>query len=228
MLTPTTRSRAWDMLTRFGLDAIVFRFWELPWKSPHPEIRGARGAILFPGVLPDEPIPFGLALAAASLEYVFQRLPHLDRWPDIPIRAAVRAVRQSLRVSNDEADMMEGALYGVEQLIRPERLTEAQLKRFLARSTAAESRALIAALPPGWEMERRGKLSTQLAQLEQTDYAPTPLINGDDLTDAGLKPGPKFKVALDQTYDAQLEGRITTRKDALEMAIGIAKGATAG
>jgi hypothetical protein len=38
-------------------------------------------------------------------------------------------------------------------------------------------------------------------------------------------PGPKFKVALDQTYDAQLEGRITTRKEALEMAIGIAKGA---
>ena len=54
-----------------------------------------------------------------------------------------------------------------------------------------------------------------------------PLVTGDDLTDAGLKPGPRFKVALEQTYDAQLEGHVTTRKEAIEMAIGIAKGGPA-
>jgi tRNA nucleotidyltransferase/poly(A) polymerase len=227
MLSPPTRDHAWEVLQRFGLDTIIFRFWELPWKGPHPEIRGSRGVILFSQVAAGERISFGLALAAATLEYALQRVPSLDRWPDIPVRAAVRAMRQSLRLSNEEADEMEGALYGLEQLIKFD-LTEAQLKRFLARRTAGASRTLLSALPANWEVERRSRVSGRLAELEHTDFAPTPLITGDDLTDAGLQPGPTFKVALDQTYDAQLEGRITTRKEALEMAIGIAKGAVAG
>jgi poly(A) polymerase len=224
-LTAPTRVRAWEMMERFGLDTVVFRFWQLPWKTPHPEVRGGRSGILLPRVSPGERVQFGVALAAATLEYAAQRLPHLGDWQSIPVRTIVRALRQSLRLSNDEVDAMEGTLYGVEQLLKTVSPIEAQLKRFLARPTAAASRAILAALPPEWESERRAELSSRLAELEKTDFAPTPLINGDDLTDAGLMPGPKFKVALDQTYDAQLEGRITTRKEALEMAIGIAKGA---
>ena len=51
------------------------------------------------------------------------------------------------------------------------------------------------------------------------DVAPQPLITGNDLLAAGLKPGPVFKRVLDAVYDEQLEGRVTTKERALELAL---------
>lgn len=47
---------------------------------------------------------------------------------------------------------------------------------------------------------------------------PAPLVTGDDLVRAGHQPGPRFKRVLDDIYDAQLEGRVSTHHQALEMA----------
>ena len=57
----------------------------------------------------------------------------------------------------------------------------------------------------------------------------TPLAAGiiDDLTAAGLTPGPVFKSVLDAVYDAQLEGRISSREQALAMALELANGKSA-
>jgi poly(A) polymerase len=50
------------------------------------------------------------------------------------------------------------------------------------------------------------------------DLNPTPLINGHDLvTYFGLTPGPLFKRLLDAVREAQLEGTISTRAEALEL-----------
>ncbi len=46
---------------------------------------------------------------------------------------------------------------------------------------------------------------------------PTPLITGDDLIEAGYKPGPRFKVILSAVEDGQLEGRLQSKNDALEL-----------
>lgn len=50
------------------------------------------------------------------------------------------------------------------------------------------------------------------------------LINGDDLKEIcpRLAPGPRYKEILDAVEDAQLEGTITTREEALEMAVNLA------
>jgi poly(A) polymerase len=47
---------------------------------------------------------------------------------------------------------------------------------------------------------------------------PKPLLRGDDLIAAGYLPGPRFKEILGALEDAQLEGRIATREDALAFA----------
>ncbi len=47
---------------------------------------------------------------------------------------------------------------------------------------------------------------------------PEPLLTGDDLNAAGLKPGPKYKLLLDSVRDAQLEGKIANSDQALELA----------
>ena len=44
---------------------------------------------------------------------------------------------------------------------------------------------------------------------------PTPLITGDDLIAAGYQPGPQFKDLLTAVEDAQLDGSITTKEEAM-------------
>lgn len=46
---------------------------------------------------------------------------------------------------------------------------------------------------------------------------PRPLVNGRDLIDMGLEPGPRFRVLLRAVQDAQLEGSVSGREQALAM-----------
>ena len=46
---------------------------------------------------------------------------------------------------------------------------------------------------------------------------PAPLITGNDLIAAGLRPGPKFKEVLTAVEDAQLEGAIASKDEALSL-----------
>jgi poly(A) polymerase len=43
------------------------------------------------------------------------------------------------------------------------------------------------------------------------------LVTGTDLIGEGYRPGPQFSQMLSAVEDAQLEGRITTREEALEL-----------
>ncbi len=51
---------------------------------------------------------------------------------------------------------------------------------------------------------------------------PKPLVTGDDLIEAGLRPGPQFRIVLDQVRDAQLLGQIASKQQALELAAKLA------
>ena len=51
----------------------------------------------------------------------------------------------------------------------------------------------------------------------EPDLRPAPLLTGDDLIAAGYKPSPQFKAMLTLAEDAQLEGTITTRDQALTL-----------
>jgi hypothetical protein len=57
----------------------------------------------------------------------------------------------------------------------------------------------------------------QQLSLAPEQLNPQPLIDGGDLIAAGLEPGPQFAVLLEQIRSAQLDGRIHTRDEALEM-----------
>ena len=54
-------------------------------------------------------------------------------------------------------------------------------------------------------------------ELPPEQIRPTPLITGDDLIAAGYKPGPQFKELLTAVEDAQLDGSISTKEEALEL-----------
>ena len=53
-------------------------------------------------------------------------------------------------------------------------------------------------------------------ELSEERLRPPRLISGDDLMAEGYRPGPLFSEILAAVEDAQLEGAITTREEALD------------
>jgi putative nucleotidyltransferase with HDIG domain len=52
-----------------------------------------------------------------------------------------------------------------------------------------------------------------ISKPENVRTLPEPLVNGRDLIDCGMKPGPLFKKILRDIMDLQLEGKITTKEE---------------
>lgn len=224
MLTPTSRADAYRLLDELGLRALIFRFYP-PSKLPEA---GDRSISVFNAIVPTEPIPFGLALAAAGLDHqLWHSFPGVDARPLLErtsVQQLVHALRQSLKISNEESDQVLGTLESLSPLLQDQPPGVAILKRFLAKPTSALSRLLLDALSETvLRFPRVAELKQQLAELEKTEVAPPPFITGDDLTAAGLSPGPLFKKVLDAVYDAQLEDRVASRDQAMKLALALAQ-----
>jgi tRNA nucleotidyltransferase/poly(A) polymerase len=218
MLMPVTRDRAYRLLQQFAFVPILMRFLPVNFSG------GFEGPMsLFLELEQQSPISFGLALAAMQLDYRIllsgNADPHAWLTPE-ECNRAVHAMRQTLKISNDESNEMIGAMRFI-QLLGEAPPSVAALKRFLNQPHSADAtRLMIAMKKSGLMAERTGAVLAELDRWRETDFAPTPLITGDDLTAAGATPGPKFKTALDAAYDAQLENRIQTRDQAMELAMG--------
>jgi poly(A) polymerase len=215
MLSPPTRATAWPMLWEYGLIEVVFRF--LP-PSEKPAFDPARS--LFLRVAPDRPISFALALTAGVLEYRMAGGGNLQALASRQeISKSSRAMREGLRISNEELDAMVGILEPVAVLLAPTDPALAAKKRFLAQPTSPETRLLLRAVAElGIESPRIRQLEADFDDLSKHNVAPTPLLTGDDLVAAGMTPGPPFRKILEAVYDAQLEGRVATREEAMAMA----------
>jgi poly(A) polymerase len=61
------------------------------------------------------------------------------------------------------------------------------------------------------------QLESFLSSTPAGEINPPPLLSGGDLLKAGYRSGPDFKVWLTAVRDAQLNGQVTTREEALEM-----------
>jgi tRNA nucleotidyltransferase/poly(A) polymerase len=216
MLTPPSREQAWLLLWKLGLAREIFRF--LP--SMPKEMNPTRS--IFLNLQKGQPISLGQSLAAACLCIRIQG----ESLHDIrallikaEISRSVRAMRQALRISNDESDEMSHIQANLESLLQDTPPTLAQKKRFLAQPTSTMSQQLMQAIAAiGLHQDRISELQKQWLTLSNEDVAPTPLLNGDELIAAGFSPGPAFRRILDGVYDAQLEGRILTKADAMELA----------
>ena len=225
MLTVSTRKEAWKLLWDFALIDTICRM--LP---PADGVDYDPGRCVFAALPEEETIPFGLALGAMCLSYRCQVMP---KGTDIrgmldhtQVLGLVRAMRQTLRISNEEADEMQGALEGTRLMLeeKPPRL--ARYKRLLAMPTAGSTLLLLAAMARlGLQRERIEAVLPRLKELQGTVVAPVPLISGDDLKTLGISPGPAYRCILEQVYDAQLEEQLSDKQAAMEMARGLIPGA---
>ncbi len=161
MLTPPTRVRAWVLLGQYGLKNVIFRFLDIP--GLIADQMNGRDRI-FDCLAPGRPVPFGLSLAAAALEHAWWRLPSSSDIRPLLERPIVlrmtRALRQSLKISNDESEEMQQTLEGLVPMLRDDPPAVCTVKRFLARPTAPLARELLAALD-GMVDSRRFEWSAQ-------------------------------------------------------------------
>jgi tRNA nucleotidyltransferase (CCA-adding enzyme) len=58
----------------------------------------------------------------------------------------------------------------------------------------------------------------RVRELEIERKAPDPILMGRHLIELGLEPGPQFKQILDQVYELQLDGKVSTVPEAIETA----------
>lgn len=200
MLTHPSRARAVEMLQSLGLDAAVLN--EPGSSAPPRRVAG----------LPFE-APFGQVLAAWMLDRGF-RLGTDDPEP------VVARWRAAMCLSNQERDEVLSIVEGVGRLVGSWATAGvAQQKRMASSVWFLYAVQIIGTVDGGLAegiVRRRDELARTAGGL-----APEPLLTGDDLVSAGMKPGPAFKRILEVVYDAQLEGRVSDSGQALELARGL-------
>lgn len=207
MLAHPSRARATQLLESLELDAPVL-------DEPHRLTQGGSRSTL--GAASDG-LP--LALAAWALDRTLNPGDHSAR------RALVSRWRAALCLSNDERgaldDILEnlGALEGDWlnwPIARQKRLAGAPSPAFAGAQRLLEAR----------NPARAAAVAEQVETLARTPSGlrPAPLVTGDDLVAMGYPPGPRFKGILDGVYDAQLEGRVGGREEAIGLARELAGG----
>jgi len=78
----------------------------------------------------------------------------------------------------------------------------------LHRIDCLSSHGLLEAYEYAWQRSRA---------LSPEAIRPQPLITGQDLIEAGYEPGPRFKEILGMVEDAQLEGRLASHEEAMDL-----------
>jgi poly(A) polymerase len=91
------------------------------------------------------------------------------------------------------------------------------LKRFLGEDGIEELLELtrLDALASNGDLQYYAFCRNQLEELAHEEIHPKPLIGGKDLIDMGFAPGPLFHDILEEIHEAQLEGRIGTKEEAM-------------
>jgi poly(A) polymerase len=154
---------------------------------------------------------FELALAATLHELAF------DAPAETAAHIAERICRR-LRLSNNECADVAWFVGHRDALQGAAGFAKHKLKRLLSEELIGE----LLALDRAWA-QARGTAHDDVQFCQDylharpaADINPPELINGDDLRKLGLAPGPQFKDLLETVRDAQLDGRISTRHEALD------------
>jgi poly(A) polymerase len=127
-------------------------------------------------------------------------------------------IGRRLKLSNAERERITWLVRYHQYLGVAKRMREAKLKRMLAEPGIDELLALhrADALATTGDPQHVDYCEYYLATEPSGPINPPSLLTGHDLTRHGLKAGPQFKVLLDRVREAQLEGQIHSKREALE------------
>ena len=173
------------------------------------------GPVVLPGLDLTHPARHFMGLGACSPELGWAILA--AGLPEGTVAAFLDGLRQARTFGRLVADAVEVA----RAIPRYDTFKTSGKKRLLRRPGADVGLSLAAALGHDPALARG-----DLTRWDAATLSPPPLVSGHDLSATGLKAGPRFKDALFAAETAQLDGLITTRDEALALALPIARGET--
>jgi len=204
IITNPCRARGWELLTESTLHHHLLKNWD--WPADECKMIGARLA-----ALPPESVSPSLALAALLCAGSVRRAEMFGR---------------SLRLSNDQIRRTCWLVTELPRVQAESSLELADIKVYAAHPGCEDLLALLKAELTGAHAAAAGhkdqtvydRVAAHIRAVDPADASPPPLLSGDDLIAAGFTSGPRFGEVLNAVYRAQLNERITTHADALEMA----------
>jgi putative nucleotidyltransferase with HDIG domain len=130
-----------------------------------------------------------------------------------------REILTRLRFSGDQIAQVEALVAHHMRFKDVSRMRPSTLKRFLRMPAFDEHLELhrLDVLSSNGRLETYEQVRHKLTQMRPEELKPAPLITGDDLIAEGYAPGPQFGRMLAAVEDAQLEGRVSTREQALDL-----------
>ena len=130
-----------------------------------------------------------------------------------------RDILNRLRFSNAEIDQVIALIANHMRFSHVHQMRESTLKRMLRLDrfeVHLELHRLDCSSSHG-HLENYEFAKTKFEQLAPQELRPARLVTGDDLIAAGYAPGPDFSRMLEAAEDAQLEARIQSKEDGLEL-----------
>ncbi|HYD49353.1 MAG TPA: CCA tRNA nucleotidyltransferase [Terriglobales bacterium] len=137
---------------------------------------------------------------------------HCERGAEMAV-----AVCQRLRRSRETWERVEMLVRDHLRLVDAPLMRTSTLKRFLALPWIDEllQLARLDGLASSGDLTALEFCLAKLEQLPNEEIRPKPLITGRDLIELGLQPGPQFGEILHAVSDAQLEGMLADKQQAL-------------
>jgi tRNA nucleotidyltransferase/poly(A) polymerase len=130
-----------------------------------------------------------------------------------------REILCRLHYSNDQVEQVQALVANHMRFAEVFNMRESTIKRFLRLPLFEEHLELnhLDCLCSNGMLASWQFMKERYEHMPAAELRPARLVSGNDLIAAGYRPGPQFSRMLERVEDAQLEGRIGTREQAMEL-----------
>ena len=139
-----------------------------------------------------------------------------DNHAEVGTKMAEEICRR-LRFSNEITEQVSALVANHMRFADVQKMKESTLKRFIRLPRFAEHLELhrLDCYASHGDLSLYEFVKDKLESTPEEQIRPTPLITGKDLIQNGWTPGPQFRTVLQAVEDAQLEGVLRTREEAI-------------
>ena len=130
-------------------------------------------------------------------------------------------ISRRLRFSNETTEQVMQLVANHMRFGDVKRMKESTLKRFMRLSHFQEHLELhrLDCSASHRDLSLYEYAKDRFENTPQEQIRPAPLLSGNDLIAAGWRPGPHFRTALEAVEDAQLEGTVNSKEEALSFVL---------
>jgi poly(A) polymerase len=169
-------------------------------------------------------LAWGVLLHDVGKPPTFRMAPdriRFDQHAEVGTKMA-EAISRRLRFSNDVTEQVAALVANHMRFGDVKKMKESTLKRFMRLPRFDEHLELhrLDVSASHRDLSLHEFVKDKLENTPEEEIRPAPLITGNDLIQHGWKPGPQFKTILQAVEDAQLEGSLHTREEAISFVQG--------